>query len=690
MENTNANDNSISESNVNSNVNRDGGWTTSSGQSVSDLMSETAGMMDRWASEGHDSDLDFNIKDGSSNASVTAPEQTQVEQVQPKPMDLSYIDIEIERSSSPTEMQVEAAPVAQPIEDEEEEKSDVLNNFLEKYRKKITTDLNATPEEHQAAKDQQTEDDVRANEIREPAHFKIRTPVPSSGVRGMLEEEAKDAPQYAQAAESDIFGDDDPFAGFTTNKPKKTDVEELERTATAADEYKAASDKAIEAGNTFVSNPSNDTYKEFYDATENFTNVAQKYVDDKTVSDAIDSKMREENAETFFEWYKQQDKLQDLIDKYSKGEIEDEDAATDTETAMDERLQAQREFEESTGLTSIDDVDTVLNSDEYTDEQKAAAQKLKDALAKEDSSFTSAGTLDGYDEKRDTEIDKEAESLMEEGKVTEGLNKLEEKHTISFETPRYEVPTEDGGTKTVTTSEATSELAKRWEKLRKSKYNPNDESLTYEKNSIAWTALEDVARASATGNAILDLLNDETTVSNEEMGTTASTFASDVSTFFKEPSVAHLKTAVESLKNLMSKAKSSQAGKIVAVVKGFVSDTFTALAAGLGGISAAAIKALAQWIYNLTKSELNTKDDTIDNAVIEALHESSGHDDFDINVSSTDSGTSDDIKFDRLTSDASNVSTKEYNWGLKASDVNVKYIYTKSPTIRKFVKNIGR
>lgn len=209
MENTNANDNSISESNVN-NTNRDGGWTTSSGQSVSDLMSDISGTMNRFASEGHDN-TDYYNKDTGSSSAITAPAQTQAEQVeqtqQPKTLDLSYIDVELERSSSPTEMQVEAAPVAQPVDDdEEEEKSDVLANAI-------------TP--------------VKAN---------------SSKVAQSLEEAAKDSPMYAQSAESNVFSDEDPFAGFTTNKPKKTDVEELKRTATAADEYKAANDKTIEAG----------------------------------------------------------------------------------------------------------------------------------------------------------------------------------------------------------------------------------------------------------------------------------------------------------------------------------------------------------------------------------------------------------------------------------------------------------
>lgn len=139
-------------------------------------------------------------------------------------------------------------------------------------------------------------------------------------------------------------------------------------------------------------------------------------------------------------------------------------------------------------------------------------------------------------------------------------------------------------------------------------------------------------------------------------------------------------TAKRHIEDLVSRAKSTQSYLYVNLAKALIQDTINGLLLGLG-LPAGALNIVGSWFLNKFQGLLkdgNSNGITVNDLKSLADEAGIGYD------SSIDDEAlnSSNIDFDTFEADKSN-GVNKYNQGLKASDINVKYLYKMSPVIRK-------
>lgn len=139
------------------------------------------------------------------------------------------------------------------------------------------------------------------------------------------------------------------------------------------------------------------------------------------------------------------------------------------------------------------------------------------------------------------------------------------------------------------------------------------------------------------------------------------------------------KTAKRHIEDLVARAKETQPYLYVNIAKALIQDTINGLLLGLG-LPAGALNIVGSWFLNKFSGLLKSSGNGITVNDLKTIADEAGIS-YDSSIDDNALNSS-NIDFDTFEADKSN-GVNKYNQGLKASDINVKYLYKMSPVIRK-------
>lgn len=588
-------------------------------------------------------------------------------------IDLDFIDMEIDKSAptadttSATEMQVPTAPSTE--DEEEEEKSEVVANAI-------------TP-----------------------------ISVDSSNVSQSLEQAAQEAPMTANPL-TDIISDIKEGIKHTENDDVLNN-----RVSEAKEEARDAIHNSLESGDykgalavidEYKANASDVDISKYQSAEElgegirNGEITQDEYIANHKLTEAASELTGIIGADYEIkteEFNKEVDNLSTLNNQYNNGEIDFDTYYSKAQEISNNLIQiedrAANNLEVINYLTE-NNIKSNAEEQERFDNAKnmfVEAEELGNKVIGEYNKIIDDNTST-TEEAPTTETPVEEEEAIEEAPVTE---------TPTTETPVTETPTEETPTTETPTTDAPVPTVTEDEEEGYTDGSQDRATAGGEEQSFANFLLSNAQNnPSAAIRAYADYeykTSTGTNVSNEQMADVVQAALEDISNkvdalkeadTLKEKfsaSIDYIKAVGGLAKDVVSNAKDTKPGLAVAIAKGAVEDVCNILLGTLN-LPLAVAKVFGSWAINKMKEAMGTnsgisKDEM--NAIIKEAEDNYGFE-YDDSITSIDA---DSPIFDKINSSTS-TDKRTYNQGLKASDYNVKVLYKKSPTIRKFIHNIGR